>query len=237
MAVAGFAVGFVLDSMIARLAREPFERHEVEDDDLRLQKPGALIELASETGAFAMPRALTSGSVYRRTVVVNTTALLFALIGVQYADSITSLAIVAAYVAALIVCTGTDVLAYRVPNVISYPAILGALAIGMVHPDANRLDVLAGGGMTGGVFLVMSIVTRGGMGMGDVKLAFFTGFALGLTLAVPALLLTAILGGVVAVVLLITSIRDRRDPIPYAPFIAIGAAVVFLLGGTAFATV
>jgi prepilin signal peptidase PulO-like enzyme (type II secretory pathway) len=95
--------------------------------------------------------------------------------------------------------------------------------------------VLAGGALSGGTFLAMSILTRGGMGMGDVKLAFFTGFALGLTFGVAALLITAIGGGVIAVLLLLTRIRDRRDPIPYAPFIAAGALYVMLLQGTAFA--
>jgi leader peptidase (prepilin peptidase)/N-methyltransferase len=81
----------------------------------------------------------------------------------------------------------------------------------------------------------MSILTRGGMGMGDVKLAFFTGFALGLTFGVNALLLTAIGGGIIAVVLIVLRLRNRHDPIPYAPFIALGALVVMLLQGTAFA--
>ena len=75
------------------------------------------------------------------------------------------------------------------------------------------------------------------MGMGDVKLAFFVGFALGLSLGVAALLITAIAGGAVALLLLVTRIRDRRDPIPYAPFIAAGALYVVLVHGTAFATV
>ena len=65
-----------------------------------------------------------------------------------------------------------------------------------------------------------AILTRGGMGMGDVKLAFFTGFALGLTFGVNALLLTAIGGGIIAVVLIVLRLRNRHDPIPYAPFIA-----------------
>jgi prepilin signal peptidase PulO-like enzyme (type II secretory pathway) len=54
---------------------------------------------------------------------------------------------------------------------------------------------------------------------------------------VHALLLTALIGGAIAVVLLVTTIRDRRDPMPYAPCIALGAIVVFLLEGTAFAAV
>jgi prepilin signal peptidase PulO-like enzyme (type II secretory pathway) len=234
MALAGLAAGFVLDELIARLAREPFERGEVEEDDLRLKSDANALDLASETGAFDMPAALTTGSAYRRVVVVATTALLFGLIGLRYEGDALHIAIVAGYVAALIVCTGTDVLAYRVPNVITYPAIIAAIVIGMTMSDANRGGVWAGGLITGGTFLAMSIATRGGMGLGDVKLAFFVGFALGLSFGILAMLITAIGGGIIAVLLMLTRIRSRRDPIPYAPFISLGAAYIMLMQGTAF---
>ena len=72
------------------------------------------------------------------------------------------------------------------------------------------------------------------MGMGDVKLAFFVGFALGLTFVVPAMLMMAISGGLAAALMLVTRLRSKGDPIPYAPFIAGGALVVMLMQGTAF---
>jgi leader peptidase (prepilin peptidase)/N-methyltransferase len=235
MAFAGIFLGFLLDEMIARLAREPYERGEIEDDDLRLKKDGgASLEFSSETGALAMPRALTTGSLYRRLLVVATTAALFAVSGMRYEGEPLHAAIVAAYIAVLIVCTATDALAYRVPNVITYPAIAAALAIGLLMPDASPADVIGGGAVMGGVFFAMAVVTRGGMGMGDVKLSFFVGLALGISLALPALLITALAGGAIAVVLLATRIRDRHDPIPYAPFIAAGALYVLVFRGTAF---
>lgn len=242
VAVIGFGVGFVLDELIARLAREPYERGEMDEDgyherDDDAPRDAGPLELNSEHGAMAMPRALTTASVYRRIVVVAATALIFALVAAQYEADALHVAIVAAYAAALIVCTGTDVFAYRVPNVITYPAIVLAIVAGLTLEGANNADVMAGGLLTGGTFLVMNIVTRGGMGMGDVKLAFFTGFALGLEYGVGALLLTAIAGGIIAVVLLVTHIRDRRDPIPYAPFIAGGALFVMLTTGTTFVSV
>jgi leader peptidase (prepilin peptidase)/N-methyltransferase len=233
MALVGIAVGFVLDELIARLAREPFERGEIEEDDLRLKKDPSLA-LSSEHGAFDMPRALTTGSAYRRVAVVAVTALLFAFAARQYGDEPGNMVIIAAYLGALIVCTGTDVLAYRVPNVITYPAVVAAIIVGSLMPDASMPNMLAGGLIVGGTFLAMSIATRGGMGMGDVKLAFFVGFALGLVFGVFAMLITAIAGGIIAVTLMVTRIRDRRDPIPYAPFIAIGAAWVMLTQGAAF---
>jgi len=237
MAIVGIVAGFGLDAIIARLAREPYERidTDVEPEPAIGAESPQRLELSSEAGALAMPRALTSASMYRRMSIVGATALIFALVGYRYEAEPLHVAIVAAYTAVLIVCTGTDLLAYRVPNVVTYPAIIAAITIGLVMPDANRADVLVGGALTGGTFLLMSILTRGGMGMGDVKLSFFTGFALGLTLGIGALLITAIGGGLIAVVLLVSGLRSRRDPIPYAPFIAGGALYVLLAQGVAFA--
>ena len=138
------------------------------------------------------------------------------------------------YAAVLIICTGTDVIAFRVPNVVTYPAVLGAIAIGMIIPDANRLNVLAGGMLTGCTFAIMYIATRGGMGMGDVKLSFFVGFALGLKFGALAMLATAMAGGVIAGFLLIFRKAGRRDPMPYGPFISIGMLYIMLMEGTAF---
>ncbi len=232
MALAGLVAGFGLDAIIARLAREPYEHPETTEPEAD-GGPGAL-NLASEHGALDLPSLLDGRSLYRTAAVMLATAGLFALVGAQYEGEWLRLAIVAAYVAALVVCASTDILAFRVPNVITYPGILAALAIGMTMPDASRLDVLFGGLLFGGLLLVPSLIARG-MGMGDVKLAFFVGFALGLGLVVPAMLYMAIGGGIAAVALLVTRVRNRRDPIPYAPFISGGALIVMLMQGVAFA--
>ncbi|MEK7692912.1 MAG: A24 family peptidase [Chloroflexota bacterium] len=238
MAVIGVIAGFVLDELIARLAREPYEHGEAEDGEqhLRHHDGGAPLELSSEAGALEMPRLLTTGAPYRRIVVVAATAGVFALLGRQYHGD-WHLAIVAFYASVLIICTATDVLAYRVPNAVTYPAIVGTFLIGMFVPGANRLDVIAGGLLFGGLLFVPSILTGGAMGMGDVKLAFFVGFALGLTFVVPAMLIMAMSGGLAAAILLITRLRGKGDPIPYAPFIAGGALVALLIQGTAFYSV
>jgi len=232
MALAGFAAGFGLDAIIAKLAREPYEHPDIDESEPD-GGPGAL-SLASEHGALDLPGLLDGRSLYRTAAVMLATAGLFALIGARYEGSDgLHLAIIAGYVAALIVCASTDILAFRVPNVITYPGIVAALVLGMTMPDASRLGVLSGGLLFGGLLLIPSLLARG-MGMGDVKLAFFVGFALGLGFVVPAMLYMAIGGGIAAVVLLVTRVRNRRDPIPYAPFIAGGALIVILTQGVAF---
>jgi leader peptidase (prepilin peptidase)/N-methyltransferase len=235
MAVFGVIAGFLLDELIARLAREPYERGESGDGPESEHRPGGgPLELASEAGALEMPRLLTTGAPYRRVIVVIATTAVFALLGRQYQGEDWHLAIVAFYASVLIICTATDILAYRVPNAVTYPAIVGAFVIGMFAPGADRLDVLFGGLIFGGLLFVPSMLTGGAMGMGDVKLAFFVGLALGLAFVVPAMLIMAMSGGLAAAILLLTKLRGKGDPIPYAPFIAGGALVALLIQGSAF---
>jgi prepilin signal peptidase PulO-like enzyme (type II secretory pathway) len=233
MALAGLIVGVALDAAIARLAREPYEHAGDADENVAADDAHAL-DLASERGALQLPALLDDRSWYRRIAVVAITALVFALIGDKYGGDNLHLAIVSLYAAALIICSATDLLAYRVPNVVTYPLILGSLAIGMTIDGADRVDVLLGGLLFGGLLFLPSLLAGGAMGMGDVKLALFVGFALGVWLVLPAMLLMALAGGAAAIFLLVTKVRGRRDPIPYAPFIAGGALVVLLTQGTAF---
>jgi len=231
MAISGIAAGFVLEAIIVLLAAKPYGLSVPERASQGLDTSLPLSDRRDGT----LPALLQGRSLPRSAAVVATTAVVFALVGRQYHRPL-DLAIVAAYATVLIVCSATDVLAFRVPNVVTYPATIGALALGMAMPDANRLDVIAGGVVFGGLLFVPAVLMAGAVGMGSVKLAFFVGFALGLTFVVPAILMTLIATGIVAALLLTTRIRRRGDPIPYAPFIAVGMLVVLLMQGTAFRT-
>ena len=84
--------------------------------------------------------------------------------------------------------------------------------------------------------MVPPLVTGGvGRGMVDVKLAFFVALAIGLTNAAPAMLIMALRGGAAAAFLLVTGLRGKGEPIPYAPFISAGGLAVLLWQGAAFA--
>ncbi len=238
MAIVGVACGFVLDYLVSRLAREPYERTDHGDAAEPAPRASEVAQLAiapARARSSEMPSLLTTHALYRTAVIVTVTAAVFSLIGLRYrGGGDVQFAVAAFYASVLIVCASTDVLSYRVPNSVTYPAIVGAFIIGMVIPGANRLDVTAGGLVFGGLLFVPSILTGGAMGMGDVKLALFVGFALGLTFVVPAMLVMAMSGGLAAVLLIATGLRGKGDPIPYAPFIAGGALLVLLLQGTAF---
>jgi len=77
------------------------------------------------------------------------------------------------------------------------------------------------------------VITRGkGMGMGDVKLGALVGLMTGYPLAIIAILMSWIMGGVVAATLLALKIKGLKDPIPSGTFLAISAMVTLLWGQT-----
>lgn len=149
-------------------------------------------------------------------------------------DDIPHVIIVAVYGAILVVCAASDLATFRVPNVVTYPSVVLALLIGAFLPDSDFASAVVGGAVAGIVMLLALVMSRGGMGLGDVKLSIFVGVALGFPFIAPAMVLTAVAGGIVALFLLVFRLRGRKDAIPYAPFISAGAIAVMLWQGTAF---
>jgi prepilin signal peptidase PulO-like enzyme (type II secretory pathway) len=144
-------------------------------------------------------------------------------------------AVVSLLIAALLVCTATDLLRFRVPNVITYPAIILALAASVVMPDADLVGAIGAALLIGSLFFVMALVTGGGMGIGDAKLVTLIGAMLGLPAAGQALVIGVLSAGLVILPFFLLGRMGRRDPLPYAPFLALAAVAVGLAQGTAFA--
>ena len=66
--------------------------------------------------------------------------------------------------------------------------------------------------------------------MGDVKLAGLLGLMVGFPLIFVALFIGIWAGGVVAIVLLISGKKKRKEGIPFGPFLCIGGLAALLWG-------
>jgi leader peptidase (prepilin peptidase)/N-methyltransferase len=138
-------------------------------------------------------------------------------------------------VAALLICTATDLLRFRVPNVITYPAIIAALAASVLMPGGNVADAALAALAAGGFFLLAALVNPGGLGLGDVKLAALIGAGLGLQIAAQALFWGIIIAAVVMALMWAVHLVTRKQGVPYAPFLSLAAIVLMLMQGAAFA--
>ncbi|HVM21282.1 MAG TPA: prepilin peptidase [Egibacteraceae bacterium] len=127
----------------------------------------------------------------------------------------------------------------KIPNRLTYPltpalAVLLAVAAVASGQPGRLVPALVGGVAGFGALLLLAIVQPRGMGIGDVKLAGFIGLGLGYLGGWPLVLLGLfggfLLGGVVAVTLVATRLRRRRDLIPFGPYLSAGAVVALLFG-------
>ena len=94
----------------------------------------------------------------------------------------------------------------------------------------NLLDSILGLLIAGGVFLAIVIISDGGMGGGDVTLIGALGFTIGVKAILLTILLSFILGGIISILLLITKLKTRKDPIPFGPFIILGFMITIFSG-------
>lgn len=136
----------------------------------------------------------------------------------------------AALLAALIAITAIDLRHQIIPDVITLPGIVAGLVLNLATGRVGWLDSLIGIAVGGGLFLVIILVSGGGMGGGDMKLGAMLGAFLGWKLGLLALLLGVLAGGAVAVVLLLLGRKGRKDAIPFGPYLALGGAVALLWG-------
>lgn len=104
-------------------------------------------------------------------------------------------------------------------------AVPEVLIIGRPISDA-LLGMLAGGG----VLLLVFIISRGGMGAGDVKLIAMIGFFVGLSGTAVVILLAFLFGALVGVTFMILGKLTRKDALPFAPYLALAAFIQVFWG-------
>jgi len=163
------------------------------------------------------------------------TAGLFAGAALRF-DSTYTAVVMALLFMVLLAVSVIDVKHRIVPNRIVYPALIGfALLIAIGSIVEGQLDVAAAGiGLLayGGALLLVAILSPGGMGMGDVKLAALIGMvlgALGLRYVAVAAGLSILAGGLGAIGLLVFTRASRKQAIPFGPYLAAGAIVAAFL--------
>jgi len=167
------------------------------------------------------------------------TAAVFALL-YRHAGLTPQLGVMAFYAGIFIIVFVVDLEHGLILNRVLYAGMAGALLFALLVPQPYLTRWIVGGvanAAIGGaigfvVFFIIALVARGGMGWGDVKLAALVGLATGFPLVFVAVITAALLGGVVAVVLLATKKRGRKQAIPFGPFLSVAALVTLLWGSS-----
>ncbi|HEU4656736.1 MAG TPA: prepilin peptidase [Capillimicrobium sp.] len=118
-----------------------------------------------------------------------------------------------------------------IPNRLTAPAAVVAVAILALADSGSLIEHLLAGAIAGGAFLLIAFVAPHGMGMGDVKLVGVLGLYLGASVA-PALFVALVAGTLVgAAVMARKGVRDgRKTAVPFGPFLVLGGLVALFAG-------
>jgi Flp pilus assembly protein protease CpaA len=90
-------------------------------------------------------------------------------------------------------------------------------------------DSALGLGLGGGLFLLVYIISKKGLGGGDVKFMAVSGLYLGFSLVIPVIFYSSVRAVLFTLTLIIMKKIKRKDAIPLAPFICFGISLTILL--------
>jgi len=150
------------------------------------------------------------------------TGLLFAAVYLRFGHTVL-LYKVLLLTPVLITVTFIDLRHYIIPDKVTVFALAGGVVLNVFTRDLTLVSSLLGLTSAAGFLLLIAIVSRGGMGGGDIKFAAVIGLFLGWPNGLFAVFLGCMLAGLAGIVLLLTRIKGRKDAIPFGPFLCAGA--------------
>jgi len=165
---------------------------------------------------------------FRYPMVEFLTALIYLLCYIHYGLS-SMLLVALVFVSVLLPIVFIDLQHQIIPDILN---ITGATFAFLILPlsDVSLLNSLTGALLGGAIMLIIAIISRGGMGGGDVKMVAMMGLFLGWKLTLLALFLSFVIGGLGSLLLILFRIKKRKDFIPFGPFLAIGGFTAYVFG-------
>ncbi|MBE0427795.1 MAG: prepilin peptidase [Nitrospirae bacterium] len=138
----------------------------------------------------------------------------------------------------LIVITFIDLDFQIIPDRITLPGIpIGLLAGSFLLPDPfMRYSILGfkssiiGFLVGGGLFYVISVISRGGMGGGDIKMMAMVGSFMGWKSAIMTTFFGSLTGSVFGLFLMLFKGKGRKTKVPFGPFLALGTIITLFYG-------
>ncbi|MCL4456239.1 MAG: prepilin peptidase [Nitrospirae bacterium] len=150
-----------------------------------------------------------------------------------------------AFASAMIVITLIDLDFQVIPDVITLPGIIiGLFSSSFLLPDPFSLQSSAlslpvvgfknsiiGLLLGGGLFYLIAVLSRGGMGGGDIKMMAMVGAFMGWKAVFLTTFIGSLTGSIVGISLMVFKGKGRKTKIPFGPFLALGSVITLFFGG------
>ena len=142
----------------------------------------------------------------------------------------------------LVALAGIDVDHQLLPDVLTLPLMWGGLLASLtalpgatqhlpVEPRAALIGAAAGYLVLWSVYQLFRLITgKEGMGYGDFKLLAALGAWMGWRMLLPIVLMSALVGALVGIALMVLRGREAAHPLPFGPFLAAAGWLAMMWG-------
>lgn len=154
------------------------------------------------------------------------TGILFILAYLKFGWSIEMLIAIILF-SFLTILTLTDLHYRRIPNSIVLTGVIIALVLRTFYPLESIWNHLFGAVVGFFALLLIAILSKGGMGGGDIKLYAMIGLFIGWKGVLLSLMLAAFVGSIYGLILILMKQFKSKMTIPFAPSIMVGTVIAY----------
>lgn len=154
-------------------------------------------------------------------------AVSFVKIGLEL-ELITALLLVSMLMVILI----SDIKYMIIPNKVLLFFLPLFIILRFLNPLEPWWSSLLGSFLAFAIIAIIILASRGGMGAGDMKLFGVLGVVLGLKQILLAFFLSCVIGAIIGMILLASKLIDRKQPVPFGPYIIVASLITYFYGDT-----
>lgn len=155
------------------------------------------------------------------------TAVMITSVFIKFGFTIEFL-IFAVVASALVIITAIDLEHKIIPDLITLPGICFGFIAGTYL--LGFFDAVVGFLIGGGLFYAIAVLSRGGMGGGDIKFIAGAGALLGWKKVLLVIFVGSLLGSIVGLAMILLQGKNRKSQIPFGPYLAAGMLIVIFSG-------
>ncbi|MFQ5647419.1 MAG: prepilin peptidase [bacterium] len=168
---------------------------------------------------------------WRYPLVELATSIIFLLSLRHFNSDPAAAAPYAAFMALLLAISLIDLDVKIIPNRLVFPGIVtGGIFAALSWLNVSPMSSLIGFGVGGGLFYLIALLSRGGMGGGDIKLIALIGILVGWQGVLLTIMLASSMGALAGVWAILFLKKGRKDQIPFGPFLSLGTCFTIFFG-------
>ncbi len=131
------------------------------------------------------------------------------------------------FISLLVIISVSDITYMLIPDKVLLVFTGIILIERLIQPLTPWWDSYLGAAVIFIILMGITVLSKGGIGGGDIKLYAVLGLALGLKLVLFSFFFANLIGAIIGVLGMAIGVVERKKPIPFGPFIAVGTLFVY----------